>query len=710
MKLSEKLLGQLYGGWIGKIIGVIHGANIEGWPYEKIKKTFGVITDYPVRFKNFCADDDINGPVFFQRCLLDYDEINVENMAKTFLNYVSDGHGFFWWGGYGISTEHTSYQNLIDGIPAPLSGSIEQNGIILANQIGGQIFSDCWGMINPGNPAEAARLAGMMSSITHDGDGIQGGRFIAACIAQAYIAVSMDEIIETAYRLLQPESEYAQMVDDVRKFCNSHPQNWEEGFQYVKSKYDYKYYGGVCHIIPNAAVVVLAMMYGKGNFSDTINIANMCGWDTDCNVGNVGAIVGVFNGIEKVDKKWLSQVNDFVCASSSLGALNTQTVSQITECSIKIMKKYYGLEVDDLWEGILQKPEGKYLHFEFPTATHAIRGKADGEINIENIYGIAHKGNRSLRIMIPCIEKGQHFITYYKTYYEPSDFNDNRYCPDFSSSAYPGDYIKLYYRFDEEALGYEIKIKPHILERIHHADIPMKGEVIQVCDTEWHEFKYQIPEGGNWIIEEAGIEITVRNDAHKGKNSMTFYIDEFEIISHSDYQVICRELPLETWASVDFCPANMTFLRGVVELTEACLQYSYSGRTCETYTGNIQWRNIQVTARLIPKKGERHFLLLRVQGSQRWYGVGFSTNKQAVILKKDGNISILAQSSFEFELRTIYEIKGIANENEISIYINGAFVLKYIDNNHPYLSGCIGFGNDQRSRTALQEYSVKELL
>ncbi len=62
----------------------------------------------------------------------------------------------FWWGGYGISTEHTAYLNLKNGIEAPQSGSVEQNGLILAEQIGGQIFIDTWGLVNPCNPEKAA--------------------------------------------------------------------------------------------------------------------------------------------------------------------------------------------------------------------------------------------------------------------------------------------------------------------------------------------------------------------------------------------------------------------------------------------------------------------------------------------------------------------------------------------------------------------------
>lgn len=41
--------------------------------------------------------------------------------------------------------------NLRNGITAPRSGSIEQNGSTMAEQIGGQIFIDSWGLVSPNN-------------------------------------------------------------------------------------------------------------------------------------------------------------------------------------------------------------------------------------------------------------------------------------------------------------------------------------------------------------------------------------------------------------------------------------------------------------------------------------------------------------------------------------------------------------------------------
>ena len=128
------------------------------------------MSDLPAFFKNFCADDDTNGPSFIIRALEDYNEtenISCEDIAKTFINYVPDGHGFLWWGPYGVSSENTAFRNLKSGVPAPRSGSAEQNGIMMAEQVGGQIFIDPWGMVAPSNPILAAKLAEKAASVTH---------------------------------------------------------------------------------------------------------------------------------------------------------------------------------------------------------------------------------------------------------------------------------------------------------------------------------------------------------------------------------------------------------------------------------------------------------------------------------------------------------------------------------------------------------------
>ena len=71
-QIPENYLEKVYAGWLGKIIGVRHGAQTEGWTYEKIQNLYGEITSYPVDYRDFAADDAACGfyyLIFYTRCI-----------------------------------------------------------------------------------------------------------------------------------------------------------------------------------------------------------------------------------------------------------------------------------------------------------------------------------------------------------------------------------------------------------------------------------------------------------------------------------------------------------------------------------------------------------------------------------------------------------------------------------------------------------------
>jgi len=50
------------------------------------------------------------------------------------------------------------------------------------------------------------------------------------------------------------------------------------------------------HTLYNNAAIVIGLLYGDGDFIQTVRISTECGADTDCNAGNAGAIVGAYLG------------------------------------------------------------------------------------------------------------------------------------------------------------------------------------------------------------------------------------------------------------------------------------------------------------------------------------------------------------------------------------------------------------------------------
>ena len=61
----NKMLERIYAGFIGMNAGIRLGAPVEpaAWDVERIAQFYGDIRGYVKNYKNFAADDDVNGPV-----------------------------------------------------------------------------------------------------------------------------------------------------------------------------------------------------------------------------------------------------------------------------------------------------------------------------------------------------------------------------------------------------------------------------------------------------------------------------------------------------------------------------------------------------------------------------------------------------------------------------------------------------------------------
>ncbi|MGG1516907.1 ADP-ribosylglycohydrolase family protein [Paenibacillus oryzisoli] len=712
MAIGHDYVEKVYAGWLAKVIGVRHGGLIENWTYERIERTFGEITEYLHEFINFAADDDTNGPIFFLRALEDYvcsREITDEQMGLTWLNYAPDGHGFYWWGGYGKSTEHTAYMNLKNGIMAPRSGSIAQNGVAVAEQIGGQIFIDVWGLVAPGNPELAAHLAEKIASVSHDGNGKYGGMFIAACIAAAFEEQDIERIIDIGLSYIPKDCEYAQVTREVIRFYHEHPSNWRDAFHYVKEHYGYDKYPGHCHIIPNSAVMILSLLYGEGDFSRTINICNMCGWDTDCNVANVATIMGVRGGIDCMDTKWRKPINDFLCCSSVIGSLN---ILDIPWCATYIAKLGYqlaGEEVPVRWAGIFADERLSY-HFEYPGSTHAFRLAHTDNLPvtgyIDNEAGVSATGSRSLKVHFNNVQGGCAYRIYQQTYYRPADFNDSRYDPSFSPIVYPGQRVEATIQHPgptEQRVSARLYVWDSNAEAFHY------GDSVQLVAGEWTKLVYGIPSLSGACIEHAGIELIPMDGKNAKGPSLVCYVDHVAFSGKPAYEVDFAKERLEKWNGLHVEVSQLTYLRGIWTLEDGELSGSYYGEPAEAYTGALDWRDYQFETVVVPKLGEHHRVNFRVQGGIRSYAVGFAPGGKLALYKNDNGYTKLAEadSAWELDAPAVVVVKAVGNRFEVAV--DGEALLDVVDDDRPYLTGMIGFSNSEGSHTHYRRFSLTSL-
>ncbi len=309
---------RVYAGVLGKIIGVYLGRPFEGWTNERIEAELGDIWYYVhdrLAKPLIVADDDITGTFTFIRALDDVDPIGSEpssrDIGDAWLNYIIELRSILWWGGIGMSTEHTAYHRLARGVKAPDSGSIETNGRVVAEQIGAQIFIDGWGLVRPSDPEGAARLAAEAGRVSHDGEAVYAAQVVAALVSAAFDCTTtddgggdhgptMDAILDTALGLIPSDSTIARLASDLRE-RRAKDDDWRAGLALLKERYGYDRYPGNCHVVPNHGVVLLSLIWAPNDFQRALMIANTAGWDTDCNSGNVGAIMGVRLGLPGIN-------------------------------------------------------------------------------------------------------------------------------------------------------------------------------------------------------------------------------------------------------------------------------------------------------------------------------------------------------------------------------------------------------------------------
>lgn len=694
-------LEKVYAGFLGMNIGIRLGAPVEPtiWSYERIYKTYGDIRGYVKEYKNFAADDDANGPVYFLRALLD-DAVDrpltPQDVARAWLNYAREGLGMFWWGGYGRSTEHTAYLNLKHGIPAPQSGSIAQNGKIIAEQIGGQIFIDTWGLVNPCNPKRAADYGQAAASVSHDGDGVWGARFMCAAIAKAFETGDVMEIVAAGLAEIPEDSTYHKVCDAVLDFYKKHPEDWRACYQMLVADWGYDKYQGVCHIIPNAGVCMMALAYGQGNFCRTIEIATMAGWDTDCNAGNVGTIMGVACGMEGLPRHYLDPINDGIVCSGISGYLN---IIDIPSFCREVAMLGYRLNQEPMPEDLRNayRPGEIYFDFELPGSTHNIRVSDSFLCRVTHSTKKAYRGTGSLEILMDRMLRGENCKVFYKPFYTRQDFSDERYSPVFTPTVYPGMTVSMKLCLDQWNGNETPAVAPYIRtcsDKVDH----VQG-YIKLQQDKWIDVTFTIPDTNGDMIDEVGF--LLESYTPKDKTLGVVYLDEFCISGKTAYTIDMAKQHNDFAAITPF-----SLDHGAWDLYGGTLNLM----RCEpsfAYTGHYYAADYVCSAPVTPLNGTSHLLIARAQGAMRCYAGGLGSEGKLVLMKNDFGFQTLAECAFDWQPNQTYQITLICKGNHISLQVDGVDYLQVEDDSFRY--GMYGCGSLETGRTAFGNFAYRDL-
>ena len=689
--MDRKTLEKLYAGLIGMDAGMRLGAPVENpfWTYERLQSYYGDIRGYLREQRYYTADDDVNGPLIFVRALADNampETLAPETVGETWLNYTRRGMGMFWWGGEDASTEHRAYMNLRRGVKAPRSGSIEENGKTAAEQIGGQIFADAWGLICPGDPARASALAAAAASVSHDGSGVDGARFMAACIAAAYTASSLDEVLDTGLRFLPEKSDYRRVVETVRAYHRAHPA--EADFRACRAmiarEFREEAYPGGYHIVPNAGICILAMLYGKGDLGRSIEISVMCGYDTDCNASNIGTILGVLGGLDGVPERYRRPINDLVTLSSVSGYLNLVDLSDKAKELGALSCRMYG---GALPNGVVcPKPGELRLDFPFPGSTHGLELSDKAEHTLRIVSGKAHSGMYCAELMTDGKCAGPVDLSFKAMLTRP-DLHEERYDPVFTAKVNPGQRVSVWMRSEQIAPA-AVTVTPFVRRAMTGERVCMPAAVLP--EREWTEIAFTVPELCGDAVHDVGWTIAVQPDVAPWVMGRV-YVDEITVTGAMDYTV---DFSLQREEFSQLTPFSFNDCAGkreadAMRLTAEALPYM-SG--AQAYTGNYYLRDTAVAVSVTVESGGSGLVLLHGQGTRRYYALGFSAPGECAALRyEDGTVIKLAAVLFAWQPGREYALRAEAKGDTLTLSVDGTPMLEAHDGRYSYGMPGLGF-------------------
>lgn len=331
---KEVLKNRIHGAWIGRVTGCLLGKPVENRSREYIRKIAEADGNYPITHYLHGQVNDQSGDPFFEnpdlkkKCFIENvhgyspadDDTNyttlalsiVEQYGKQFTSLdIVEG----WLRNFPAlclcTAEQAAFRNFLLHILPPRSGYVRNP---YREWIGAQIRGDFFGYVSPGDPYAAADMAYRDACCTHTKNGIYGEMFVAAMIAEAAVSNDILHIVKTGLMTIPQKSRLKEEIDRVFAY-------YEEGIPFMEAidrihkKYPQCELHNAVHTIPNAMIVVAALLWGENDYTKTLGYSVMAAMDTDCNGATAGSIIGMITGADSIPEHFTEPICDTLCTS-----------------------------------------------------------------------------------------------------------------------------------------------------------------------------------------------------------------------------------------------------------------------------------------------------------------------------------------------------------------------------------------------------------
>ena len=171
------------------------------------------------------------------------------------------------------------------------------------------IGNDGLGMAAAGMPNVALDLTRAFGRVTGDSDNVRWLDFVATMSSMAYFESDIKTLINKASAIFPKDSYELEVIEMAYELYARYPNNWRYAIIAAEEECARRFYylhtekstneQGRCEV--NFAFMVLALLYGDGDYMQTAKILSLCGYDTRGTI--MLPVLGIIGGMDAIPEE-----------------------------------------------------------------------------------------------------------------------------------------------------------------------------------------------------------------------------------------------------------------------------------------------------------------------------------------------------------------------------------------------------------------------
>ena len=472
------------------------------------------------------------------------------------------------------------------------------------------------------------------------------------------------------------------MISDIREW-HEDVADWRGARELLDEYYGYDKYGGNCHMVPNHGLIIMSLLYGDDDLQKSLMIVNTSGWDTDCNSGNVGCLLGIKNGLTGLERgpDYRGPIADRLYLPT---ADPGNTISDALRESVKVVNIGRALQ----GEAPLAPKNGARYHFSLPGSVQGFmceEGEESG--GAATVVNVATADGRGLGIDFHALAIGRVARVTTPTFI-PSDearkYFESRqsYRLLASPTISPGQRVRarLQACADNEATVSAALVARHydLGDELTH----IRSEAQSLAPGAEIELDWVMPDTGGQPIAHIGIELSGENGVSGSAVLDWLSWDGIPNVSltrpHAAPTRQSRE-PLSFMWKRAWVNALDTGINDAlwVRYPEPWRMIQNEGRGLVLH-GMREWQDYRFEASMTPHMCKAGGIAVRVQGMKRYYAMLVDGERVRIVRALDGD-TVLAEAEGGWEYGAQSELRLEAEGDRLRGYLNGECVIEARD-------------------------------